>query len=296
MHARELVELAAVASSHGPALVAGPSVLSDSGLDQYWVASKCRLERWGRALKSFGQSPSAWATDPTALSHRDIQAVIEEVFASEVLTRVWSAVLVAYDSRRSKNDASILGRSIYLGHLEIRNRVLKLLVSSPQLSAEHAVRLNRLRQRCERWTDILIGHIAVAAEVVQFAPHPDRAAEFALEFGPLERLSVDTVAWRMTLATLRSAFQQGFSTTSANPDSNIRIAASVMASFSPEAFDSSGLFPSLWSNRLLYTTLDTQMLIDEMFSPQLGRMPITKPSASNTSAPPRRRFGADELR
>ena len=43
MHARELVELAAIVSAHGPVLVRGTRRLSSSGVQQYWTESKCRL-------------------------------------------------------------------------------------------------------------------------------------------------------------------------------------------------------------------------------------------------------------
>ena len=60
MHCRELVELAAVVAMHSPVLTrsAPGSQLSQSGLEQYWSASKQRLEHWTRLLKEYLQTQS----------------------------------------------------------------------------------------------------------------------------------------------------------------------------------------------------------------------------------------------
>ena len=58
MHARELVELAAIVSAHGPVLVRGVERLSEQGMEEYWTASKIRLDRWGHCLRDFSVKAS----------------------------------------------------------------------------------------------------------------------------------------------------------------------------------------------------------------------------------------------
>ena len=53
MHARELVELSAIVSAHGPVLVRGVERISASGMEEYWTASKIRMDRWGFCLREF---------------------------------------------------------------------------------------------------------------------------------------------------------------------------------------------------------------------------------------------------
>ena len=65
MHARELVELAAILSAQGPMLIRSTPQLSSHGVQQYWTASKCRLDRWARNLKSF--AADAAQLDATAV-------------------------------------------------------------------------------------------------------------------------------------------------------------------------------------------------------------------------------------
>lgn len=293
MHARELVELATVAAVHGPALIAGSGRLSDAGLEQYWVASKCRLDRWTRAIKSFSQPQATWPWGTAAPRHAAIVAVIEEVLASEVLTRVWTALLAGYDRTRRRQDCEYFGRGVYLGHLEARNRVLKLLITGPGVSAEQAVRLNRLRQRVERWSDLLVGGLVAVCDVAEYAPHPDRAREFANELGGAAGMAMAPTRWQLTIASLRMAFLATLTAEAANPDSNTRIAGSILRCFESDVFDSTGLFPSLYLTRLEHLGRDTELLIDDLFQrddPWLsGELDFDAPT--DTPPPSRRRFG-----
>src|SRR5262249_36380829 len=51
MHARDLAELAALVAVHAPVIVQGAGRVPHSSSEQYWAASKCRLDRWGRLLR-----------------------------------------------------------------------------------------------------------------------------------------------------------------------------------------------------------------------------------------------------
>ena len=179
MHARELVELAAILSAQGPVLVRGETQLSSQGVQQYWTASKCRLDRWTRNLKSF--AADATHSDATAarVKWSFLRGVLEEVLTGEVLTRVWTALLCLYDRHRGASEFESLARSIMIGHMEARHRVLILLVREPGVDAEGAVKLNHLRRRAERWTDLLVGHLAQLGDVSEFACDVQRAIEFS---------------------------------------------------------------------------------------------------------------------
>src|SRR5664279_725179 len=112
MHSHELVELAAIISANGPALVKGVERLSESGLEQYWTTSKIRLDRWCRSLRNF----STQAGDPKwrQCHWPRIQCIMEEIISSEMLTRVWAAVLCAHDRRHQLCEAEPIARSVLL--------------------------------------------------------------------------------------------------------------------------------------------------------------------------------------
>jgi hypothetical protein len=259
MHARELIELAALVSAHGPTLVQSGERISAEGIEQYWTTSKVRLDRWGRSLKEFtGQSDVG--TKPCQPSQGQIRGVMEEILTGEMLTRVWTAVLCAYDRCRGTDDAEPVARSVMIGHCEARHRVLTLLVRGKGIDAEDSIRLNRLRRRAERWSDLLVGNLAGIHGVNEFAISPERAKDFSEDL----RDQSDRLVWSLTLASLRAAFHRGLECASPNEDLNARIAASILSCFPAELFDSTGLFHSLWLMRLMSFAADTQGMIDEL--------------------------------
>lgn len=88
MQSCELVELAALATAHGPVLLASGGRLSSSALEQYWASSKCRLDRWSRALRQF--LSATHRPDPdAAVAWTSLRGELEEILTGEILTRVW---------------------------------------------------------------------------------------------------------------------------------------------------------------------------------------------------------------
>ena len=87
---RDLLELAALASVHGVGLIRCGAPLPGTSVESYWLHSKCRLDHWARTLKAMSgraDSPS------TSAANAGGELTIEEIFISEALTRVWSAIL-----------------------------------------------------------------------------------------------------------------------------------------------------------------------------------------------------------
>ena len=266
MHASQLVELAAIVSAHGPVLVRRTRQLSITGIEQYWTESKCRLDRWHRSLKSFSSSAAGGDAAWRRAQWPFIRGVLEEILTSEMLTRVWTAVMCAYDRSHGTNLAEPVARSVMIGHMEARHRVLTLLVRGPGIDAAAAVKLNHLRRRTERWTDLLVGYLAGLDDVAEFAIDPERARDFAEDLRYQSHQSGGRHAWPLVLASLRAAFRHGLAPVSPNADLNRRIATTILSCFRGELFDSTGLFQSLWLVRLSNVTNDAQGMIDDLLS------------------------------
>ncbi len=267
MHARELIELAAIVSAHGPVLVRGTHQLSPSAIETYWTTSKCRLDRWGRSLKNFTHDANIESDPRWQRAHWSfVRGVLEEVLTGEVLTRVWTAVLCAYDRHHRHGDAEAVARSVLIGHLEARHRVLSLMVRGPGIDAEAAVKLNHLRRRTERWTDLLVGYLTGLHDVSEFAIDPGRAKDFADDLRYRSNLKGGRQAWPLVLSSLRATFCNGLCSSSPNADLNTDIASSILSCFQPELFDSTGLFRSLWMVRLTNVTNDAQGMIEDLLA------------------------------
>ena len=86
MHARELVELAAIVSAHGPALIRSGNSISADSIEQYWTTSKVRLDRWARRLKTYSSRSARGIQDldqPHAEREEyvwpEVRGVLEEI-------------------------------------------------------------------------------------------------------------------------------------------------------------------------------------------------------------------------
>jgi hypothetical protein len=264
MHARELVELATVVSAHGQVLIQSGRPLSPDGLEQYWTASKVRLDRWSWWLRHFSERASD-EVRRRGVEWPEVYGVMEEVLTGEMLTRAWAAVLCACDRRQNSDAHASTGRSVLIGHMESRHRVSMLMLKFSGEESEAGIRLNRLRRRVECWTDVLIGHLACTADVAEFAFDCNRAKDFAGDFAYRRKLPSGRQMWPLLAASLRSAFRQDiFFGESPNGDVNARIAAGVISCFPVDIFDSTGLISSPWLLRLSNAADDAQCMIDEL--------------------------------
>lgn len=266
MQAHELMELAAIVAAHGAVLVEGPTQLTAAALEDYWTTAKIRLDRWGRALAALTPPPKPSPNLPFVAEHHAPAGLIEEVLTGEVLARVWTAVMCAYDRRHGQCEVEPLARSVLVGQLEARNRALTLLLRGAFDPIE-TQRLDQLRRRCERWTDLLLGGFGDESQWNELAFEPHRAAEFAAEFAPPAAPLRLRPAWQLWLASLRATFRASPTAPSPNAELNARIAAAVVACFPSEVFDSTGLIRSLWFHRMQQTADDAQGLLDQLLGP-----------------------------
>jgi len=267
MHAIELVEVAGLVALQGPLLVDGGPVIHPSHLEQYWISAKCRSENWHRTLKLARENRDD--TRPPTDRMVELRATLDEIFLSEMLTRVWTAALVAHDRRWSLQTAEPLARSALDSQLEARHRALALLLEEHSLGTRQVVALNRLRRRVERWTDVLIGGLWHIGDTAEFAIDPERAADFAADLAWRRSQAGGKQAWRLTLLALRNAFRKGHSPVAANPDANARVTASILGCFQAELFDSIGLFQSLWMMRLTATASDAEGMVSDLLQPSI---------------------------
>ncbi len=251
---------------NGPLLICGRHQPSTAPLEQYWTTSKFRFESWTRTLKLY----ASLTTDGESADFEhwvEIRAALDEIFASEILTRVWSAILVAADRRNKTNQAEPIARSVFSSHLEARHRAMALLVHGGGLGVKQAAAVNRLRRRTERWADVLVGGLLHLCDAREFAVETERAEDFALDLAAQPSSVQSQQAWRLTLVSMRNAFQTGMSAVAANPEANARVTASILGCFPGDLFDSTGMFQSLWMTRLAANASDVQGMIHELLEP-----------------------------
>ena len=265
MHVRDLIDLAAFVGAEGSTMLRSVRRVSPEAMGQYWMASKCRLDRWGRALREFRQQSGSVA-GRADMSGSGIRAVCEEVLASEMLVRVWSCVVLSLEDKLGGDEAGPLVKSVLAGHVEITNRVLNLLTLNGVMRSRPAAELNRLRRLVERWTDLILGRLGEPFDFSSVAFDAGRARDFAEDFSPATHSKTSRDAWALLTASLRATFSRRLESDSPSEELNSRIAGAILACFPAEMFDSVGVYHSLWQSRLSAMTSDTQVMVEELLS------------------------------
>lgn len=263
-----LIELAALVASSGERIIRGGQV-SEAAVQQYWVTSKQRFDAWTKSLLEYAlaEHHASLAVSNTAerlIARQTARDTVHEILVSEVLTRVWSAIACASDLRRQAREVDPIIRSVFHGHQEFRHQALNLMLQGRSFNPQESVALNRLRQRSEKWSDLLLGYVGVGegAVVLDFAFDAERVREFSLEIRELPARPMSGLAWQLVVSSLRLAFRESIAWP--NETLNQQVASAILANFPPDLFDSTGQLGSLWIDRLQCSTSDTMGMIEDL--------------------------------
>lgn len=173
-------------------LVEPKAGVDDEHLVAFWQATRGLVNHWLRSLTEWTD-----AVRTTADRHL-FEALAAEMLIGDMLLRVWSTLLAIQDRRAGQNNArAVLDLAIFnLQH--VRHRLLAALI----VDANEFAELDRLRRRCERWTDVLLGPLVVRFGLAQYAHDPRRA----WDYGEDAAITSSDIADRM----LRSGYQTAF--------------------------------------------------------------------------------------
>lgn len=267
MHIRELVELAArIAVSSSTAELTSPSDPRGRSIQTYWSAARCRSDRWTRAIRRQGDlialgqitSREAW---------KYFQPLFQEILAAELVTRVAAAAAVVLDTRRQQVEFEPVARSVFTAHLEVRNKVLQLLLTGEKQGVPAAKQLNDLRRRIERWTDLLLAHLSATANVQDFAFEPNRAADFADDLASSSSPDEMLLARELLFASFHNSLLIRLTAISPSADLNETIGRSLGTLFEDDS-DPTG--ETGWMARISRMTDDAQEMLDEIAAMEVG--------------------------
>lgn len=261
MHCCDLVELGALIAVRGSDFVRSSDSFPTGSLETYWATSRCRLNRWGRFLKD--ASTALETQRSTKFLWQAIRPGLEEILASELVTRVFAAAGTAHDVYHARQEAAPVMASVLAGHLEARKRTLQLLMIEQN---GVTARLNRLRRRVERWTDLCLAHLAPLVELQRWSFDEERVTQFAIDLAEEEPDSASRAASAVLLAALRASFTADLLPQAANPDLNEPLAVAVLHCLPRELLGSRDAETSLWLQRVEDRASDTQAMLDQLFA------------------------------
>ena len=302
MHAFHLAELAGWLAIHEPSMNAHgelPALLAD----QYWVNSKCRAQRWQTSLRLFQsdiESCNLELNDNLAPAHDPwpaLSIVAEEIILSEMLTRVWSAVLAQHELRQegeaseagdpapatARGDLSAIAHGVLIGQIEARNRVCRMLLEAPRWAGQVAERVNALRKTSERWTDLLLSQLGSIEAAKPFAFDEKRVVDFYCERSAVSR-DVQNKASQLLLSSLSHDLKAVASRYPANPDTNRKIAYGVLACFANDSLAMCNLPASLWNTRMEAWQANHAQLIEEADQVPVGASQLIRASKAAESS------------
>ncbi len=261
MHAKILAELACWVSTHSAPLVFGEQEQPEMAAQSYWTATQCRLNRWCSALRMFEKDLEL--QDERHNPWPAIEIVVQEIIVSELLTRVWSATMVMHDQVNETDELHGIAHGVHVGHIEAKNRALRIMLRGRAKNEEAFDRMNFLRRRIERWTDLFLSQLPLIDSAATFAFDESRVRDFGRENA--EYASHESQTRRQILmASLDTDLERSTQPSPANPDLNRQVAAGVLACFPSDRFDSTGLPKSAQTIWLEKSHNDTALLLDHL--------------------------------
>lgn len=247
---RQMAETAAFASARSMLLIQSSATIPDDHLHTYWKCCRGRLVDW---LKQIDTLASQAADRPDG-QHLDLWQtavpILNEIFVTDILTRVWAATLTALDMNRGVESASPIARHTLNGHDEARNRAMSLMVNSLQVPLGRLSQVDRIRRKSERWSDLLIGHLVLNFQLDEFAFEVDRAVEFGQSQMREILRANDEPVWEFVLTGVRLAFKSLPDETPPSDAWNRGIVRQVLGSFPADCFDEFGQFKTIRRSRV----------------------------------------------
>jgi hypothetical protein len=273
MHARWLVEIATLFAIESKLQEDKSRNLHPSAAHRYWAVSRQRFENWQAALSEQRDQLERAGASERILISRVLRPIIEEIFLSDVPTRVLAAYGARLEADAVNAEVGPIAHNIFTTHQDIRNRCLRLLVSQG-LPVDQTVELNRIRYGIEHWTDTFIAQFSHDTTRLEYAFLPDRTAELIDEAKERSHDSTRFVAWQLMTASCQKWMNKNCRSTSANPVLNQQLGEAVLAMLHPEKFPSLSPFPLPFSERVTTLIDQTNLWVSQLITPPQEPSPL----------------------
>ncbi|MCA9013616.1 MAG: hypothetical protein KDB01_27885 [Planctomycetaceae bacterium] len=205
-----LTEVAAIMAAHSQLFIEQSEEISAEALGDYYIHSRNRFNRWMRDLD--GSENTATHRDSLRLAgparfQSMAIAVTQQVLINDMVARIWTLLLLARDANNGIDRTQPVARNIYLGHLSVRHKALRVLLTDDRVSPDQLMAIDKLRKSIERWTDLLGCSLMRQFNLWEYAFDKERATEFFRDRADQPAASHQSRSWVLILAGLRHSFQ-----------------------------------------------------------------------------------------
>jgi hypothetical protein len=239
---KSLAELALVVSQAAPGILAETKAPSPESIRGFWQSTRSLQQQWMNELNA--------RPNETSCGIELIERLAPRVFTVEILVRTFSTLLAAFDQRLGTSDLTRVARNVVSGLLQIRMTVLSQLLAVPEIELDRVLKIDRLRRRCDRWTDLLVGTIAIRDNCFEFAFDPDRSRDFGEESMFAETEFGSTPFENLVSAGLRGTFLQHLSNQSFEEPEFLILTKSILSCIPRQALHRDGSFRSSLERRI----------------------------------------------
>jgi hypothetical protein len=266
MHARWLVEIATLFVMQSKLNEQNPLGLVPSASHRYWMVSRQRFERWQAILTEHRDRLDVAGASQRVAIWQSLRPLFEEVFLSDVLTRVIATYGARLEADAIDADLGPIAHNVFLTHEDIRNRCLRMLIS-PGVPVEQSIEINRIRHSLEHWTDTFMAQFCTDTTRLEYAFMAERTFELIEEAKERESECSKLVAWQLMVASCQKWMNQHCRTTSASSSLNQQLGESVLAMLHPDRFPSLGPVPLRLSDRIATLIDEANMWLNQLLSP-----------------------------
>lgn len=233
-----LTEVAAIMAAHSQLFIEQTDEISSEAVGDYYVLSRNRFNRWMRDLNDLehGRPTGDHMHQVGEIPGRPVtRAITEQILINEMISRIWTVLLLARDVSNGIDRIRPVARNIYLGHLAVRHKALGVVLADERMSPKDLLAIDQLRKSSERWTDLLCCSIMGQYNLWEFAFDKDRATEFLRDRVEQAGLSHRSRSWVLILAGLRHSFQDTGGLSAPVHDDDRRLVRLILNSFPANA-------------------------------------------------------------
>lgn len=247
MRLHDFADLAALLSRHSLHVIEQDGSRGETLAENFWVHSRRLKSLWEQDME---------ATD-TAEDREEWSDLAEEFFTADLLSRVWGGLLLAMSDRQRAFRARGLTTQVLGWNMNLRNNLLQTMTLRWDQWGGHVPRLDLLRRRMERWTDLLLSPLILRHPVDGACFSTERALDAAPAYDQSRYHAGHAGLWNLTGAALRSSVPARMLAQGERLKIHSDMTGSILSGFPTAAFDSGGVLRSETLRRIFQVVRET---------------------------------------